>query len=253
MTGLAITVENVSVRFRPFVERKPTLRKAIAAGGVRERAEITALNGVSFDVQKGEAFGVIGPNGAGKSTLMRVLAGTLRPDGGRALTFGRTSTLLQLGVGFNSELSGSRNIYLGGLAAGMRKRDIDDSYDDIVDYAELWSAIDRPVKTYSSGMFARLAFSVGMHLNPDILLLDEVMSVGDEAFRQKSEQAMKDLLERAGTIVFVSHNLDKLAEFCDRAMWLDSGLVQEIGPSEGVVDAYRSRVKSGGSDEKRAS
>lgn len=253
MSGLAITVENVSVRFRPFVERKPTLRKAIAAGGVRERAEITALNGVSFDVQKGEAFGVIGPNGAGKSTLMRVLAGTLRPDGGRALTFGRTSTLLQLGVGFNSELSGSRNIYLGGLAAGMRKRDIDDSYDDIVDYAELWSAIDRPVKTYSSGMFARLAFSVGMHLNPDILLLDEVMSVGDEAFRQKSEQAMKDLLERAGTIVFVSHNLDKLAEFCDRAMWLDSGLVQEIGPSEGVVDAYRSRVKSGGSDEKRAS
>jgi ABC-type polysaccharide/polyol phosphate transport system ATPase subunit len=241
--------EEVTVRFRPFVERKPTLRKAVARGGLRQRVEITALDNVSFTVEKGEAFGVIGPNGAGKSTLMRVLAGTLRPDEGRAITYGRTSTLLQLGVGFNAELSGRRNIYLGGLAAGLRKREVDEVFDDVVEYAELWDAIDRPVKTYSSGMFARLAFSVGMHLNPDILLLDEILSVGDESFRHKSEQAMQDLLDRSGTIVFVSHNLDKLAEFCDRAMWLDRGRIREEGPSDTVVADYRSSIAHSGRSE----
>ena len=246
MNQTAIVAEGVTVRFRPYIERKPTLRRAVANVGMREKTEIEALDAVSFTVNRGEAFGVIGPNGAGKSTLMRVLAGTLRPDEGRAVTYGRTSTLLQLGVGFNAELSGARNIYLGGLAAGMRKREIDEAFNDIVEYAGLWDAIHRPVKTYSSGMFARLAFSVGMHLNPDILLLDEVMSVGDEAFRKKSEQAMMDLLARAGTIVFVSHNLDKVAEFCDRTMWLDRGQIQQIGRSLEVVDAYRSGVKLGG-------
>lgn len=244
MSELAILAEGVTVRFKPYIERKPTLRRALANVGMREKAEIVALDSVSFTVNRGEAFGVIGPNGAGKSTLMRVLAGTLRPDEGRAITSGRTSTLLQLGVGFNNELSGARNIYLGGLAAGMRKKDIDESFDDIVEYAGLWDAIHRPVKTYSSGMFARLAFSVGMHLDPEILLLDEVMSVGDEAFRQKSEQALMDLLGRAGTIVFVSHNLDKIAEFCDRAMWLDHGKIRILGTAEEVVEAYRTSVPS---------
>lgn len=248
MSDLAILAEGITVRFKPYIERKPTLRRAVANVGMREKVEIVALDSVSFTVNRGEAFGVIGPNGAGKSTLMRVLAGTLRPDEGRAITYGRTSTLLQLGVGFNSELSGARNIYLGGLAAGMRKKQIDDAFDHIVDYAGLREAISRPVKTYSSGMFARLAFSVGMHLNPDILLLDEVMSVGDESFRHKSERAMRDLLDRAGTIVFVSHNLDKLAEFCDRAMWLDEGRVQKLGASDEVVEAYRAGVKTSGGD-----
>jgi teichoic acid transport system ATP-binding protein len=134
---------------------------------------------------------------------------------------GRASTLLQLGVGFNTELSGHRNVYLGGLAAGMRKKEIDESYDDIVRYAELEEAIDRPVKTYSSGMFSRLAFSVAMHLDPEVLLLDEVLAVGDEGFRKKSMQAMRDLLDRSGTIVFVSHSLNNVEEFCDRAIWLE--------------------------------
>ena len=244
MSEVAIRAEEVTVRFRPYVERKPTLRKAVAQGRTRARAEITALDSVSFEVAKGEAFGVVGHNGAGKSTLMRVLAGTLRPDSGRALTYGRTSTLLQLGVGFNSELSGRRNIYLGGLASGMRKAEIDEKFDDIVSYAELWPAIDRPVKTYSSGMFARLGFSVGMHLNPDILLLDEILSVGDQSFSQKSQQAMSDLLERSGTIVFVSHNLDKVAEFCNRALWLDGGKVMKVADAESVVQAYRADVNS---------
>jgi ABC-type polysaccharide/polyol phosphate transport system ATPase subunit len=206
---------------------------------------VRALDQVSFEVMKGEAFGIVGRNGAGKSTLLRVVAGTLRPDGGRAVSWGRTSTLLQLGVGFNAELSGIRNIYLGGLAAGLRRARIDEIFDDIVAYAELEEAIDRPIKTYSSGMLARLAFSIGMHLEPDILLLDEIMSVGDESFKAKSEKTMQDLLARSGTIVFVSHNLGKVAEFCDRAMWLERGVVQGIGPAEEVVDGYLAAVAAG--------
>ncbi|MGH8916388.1 MAG: ABC transporter ATP-binding protein [Acidimicrobiia bacterium] len=242
---IAISAEEVTVQFRPFVERKPTLRKTVANFRSREKETVTALDGVSFVVNKGEAFGIVGRNGAGKSTLLRVVAGTLRPDAGRVVSSGRTSTLLQLGVGFNFELSGIRNIYLGGLAAGLRKTRIDEIFDDIVAYAELEEAIDRPIKTYSSGMLARLAFSIGMHLEPDILLLDEILSVGDESFRTKSEQAMQDLLDRAGTIVFVSHNLSKVAEFCDRAMWMERGLVKEIGPADEVVEHYRAAVAAG--------
>lgn len=181
---------------------------------------------------------------AGKSTLLRVLAGTLRPDTGKAVINGRTSTLLQLGVGFNTELSGRRNIYLGGLAGGLRKAQIDELFDYIVEYAELDYAIDRPMKTYSSGMFARLAFSVGMHLDPDVLLLDEILSVGDEGFREKSTQTMQDVLDRSGTIVFVSHALPKVAEFCDRVMWLERGHIRSIGPSEETVEQYRAWIAS---------
>lgn len=244
MRDPAIIAEDITVRFRPYIDRKPTLRRTVARAGSRERAEVKALTDVSFTVNKGEAYGIVGSNGAGKSTLLRVLAGTLRPDGGRAVTYGKTSTLLQLGVGFNAQLSGARNIYLGCLAAGLRKREIDDLFDEIVGYAELWDAIERPVKTYSSGMFARLAFSIGMHLDPDILLLDEVLSVGDEAFKTKSQESMSTLLERSGTIIFVSHNLTKVAEFCDRAMWLDHGEVQTEGVAESVVDRYRLGVSA---------
>jgi ABC-type polysaccharide/polyol phosphate transport system ATPase subunit len=242
---IAVSAEGVTVAFRPFVERKPTLRKTLANFRSRERETVIALDHVSFEVKRGEAFGIVGSNGAGKSTLMRVVAGTLRPDEGRVVTTGRTSTLLQLGVGFNAELSGTRNIYLGGLAAGLRRATIDEILDDIVKYAELEEAIDRPIKTYSSGMLSRLAFSIGMHLEPDILLLDEILSVGDEAFRTKSEQAMQDLLDRSGTILFVSHSLSKVAEFCDRAMWLEKGVVKDLGPAEEVVERYRTAVAAG--------
>lgn len=239
MTRPAILVEDVGVRFRPYVDKKPTLRKSVATRRTRQQEEVVALDHVSFRVEKGEAFGVIGHNGAGKSTLLRVMAKTLKPNSGRVVVNGRASTLLQLGVGFNPELSGSRNIYLGGLAAGLRKADIEPIFDDVVEYAGLGHAIDRPVKTYSSGMFARLAFSVSMHLDPDILLLDEVLAVGDAEFREKSMQTMKELLQRSGTIVFVSHALPQVADFCDRAMWLAHGKVQMIGEASEVVDAYK--------------
>lgn len=237
MTRPSILVEDLYVRFRPYVDRKPTLRRNLGRRRVQE--DVVALDHVSFKVNPGEAFGIIGRNGAGKSTLLRCVAGTLRPNSGKVVVNGRTSTLLQLGVGFNPELSGHRNVYLGGLAAGMRKKEIDERYDEIVSYAELEEAIHRPVKTYSSGMFSRLAFSVAMHLDPDVLLLDEVLAVGDESFRKKSTQTMRDLLERSGTIVFVSHSLNNVREFCDRAIWLERGKVAAEGTAEEVVDAYR--------------
>jgi ABC-type polysaccharide/polyol phosphate transport system ATPase subunit len=238
----SIEVQELFVEFRPYVERKPTLRRSVNKLHQRLQTNVVALDHISFSVAQGEAFGIIGPNGAGKSTLLRCIAGTLRPNSGRVVVRGRTSTLLQLGVGFNPELSGSRNVYLGGLAGGLRKKQIDELFDEIVEYAELGDAIDRPVKTYSSGMFSRLAFSVGMHLDPEILLLDEVLAVGDESFREKSMQAMEDLLDRAGTIVFVSHTLERVEEFCDRAIWLDKGRIAAEGASGEVVAKYKQAV-----------
>lgn len=242
MSQPSIVVEDLFVRFRPYVERKPTLRRTLGRRRVQE--EVIALDHVSFSVDPGEAFGVIGRNGAGKSTLLRCVAGTLRPNGGKAVVHGRASTLLQLGVGFIPELTGRRNVYLGGLAAGMRKHDIDERFDEIVEYAELEKAIDRPMKTYSAGMFARLAFSVAMNLDPDVLLLDEILAVGDASFQEKSLEAMRALLDRAGTILFVSHSLSSVEEFCDRAIWLDRGRIEAIGSSPEVVNAYRKSVKT---------
>jgi ABC-2 type transport system ATP-binding protein/teichoic acid transport system ATP-binding protein len=235
-------MEGVSVRFRQYVDRRPTLRRSLATFRHKETQLVEALKDVSFEVQKGEAFGVVGQNGAGKSTLLRVMARTLRPDEGRVVVRGRMSTLLQLGVGFNAQLSGSRNIYLGGLVAGLTKDEVDERFDEIVEYSELGDAIYRPMKTYSSGMFSRLAFAVAMHLDPDILLLDEVLAVGDEGFKQKSKATMQDLLGRSGSIVYVSHAVKQLADFCDRAIWLKEGAVAAIGDAGDVVEEYRAFV-----------
>ena len=243
MSDPAIIAKDITVRFRPMVDRKPTLRRSLGRMRHRETQELVALDAVDLTINKGEAFGIIGSNGAGKSTLLRVMARTLKPDEGTINVYGKASTLLQLGVGFNMELSGRRNVLLGGLAAGLRKSEIDAKFDSIVDYAELGSAIDRPVRTYSSGMFSRLAFSVGMALEPNILLLDEVLAVGDESFRAKSMATMRDLLASAGTIVFVSHAMPNVAEFCDRVMWLEHGKPRLLGEAGAVVEAYQAEVR----------
>lgn len=244
MNDPAIIVKDVSVTYRPYLDRSPTLRRSLGRLRHRTTTEVHALQDVSFEVGKGEAFGIIGSNGAGKSTLLRVLAGTLIPDEGSIEIRGRTSTLLQLGLGFNPELSGIENVYLGAMAGGLRKADAERILDSVVEYAELDAAIQRPVKTYSSGMFARLAFSVAMHLEPEILLLDEVLAVGDESFKEKSMDTMRSLLDRAGTIVFVSHSLPKVSEFCRRVAWLEQGTVREVGPAGDVVENYRDWVRS---------
>jgi ABC-type polysaccharide/polyol phosphate transport system ATPase subunit len=238
----ALAVDSVTVTFRPLIDRKPTLRKSLGRLRHREKEILVALDDVTLTINKGEAFGIIGSNGAGKSTLLKVMAKTLKPDKGTVNVYGKTSTLLSLGLGMKPDLSGRRNVYLGGLAAGLRKKEIDEKFDSIVDYADIGEAIDRPVKTYSSGMFSRLAFAVAMAIEPNIMLLDEVLAVGDEEFRDKSLQTMRDLLDNAGTIVFVSHALPNVVEFCNRAMLIDQGRVRAIGPSDAVVEQYKTEV-----------
>ncbi|MCY4370342.1 MAG: ABC transporter ATP-binding protein [bacterium] len=235
----AVSVNGVGVTFRSYVEQVPTMRRMVARGRLRRSTSVVALDDVSFDVDRGETFGLVGDNGAGKSTLLRVIARTMRPDNGTVTVRGETSTLLQLGAGFNLELSGRRNVYLSGLAHGLRRAEITRLFDDIVDYAGLAEAIDRPLKSYSSGMLSRLAFSISMHLLPDILLLDEVLAVGDAGFREKSLGAMRDLLVRGGTVIVASHSLQMVVEMCDRVLWLERGKIRGLGPAAPVIEAYR--------------
>ncbi len=244
MTRPAIRLENVGVSFRPFVDSRPTLRRGLK----RAQETVVALKDVSFDVMPGEAFGVVGHNGAGKTTLLKVMAQTLAPTYGKVVVNGTVSTLLSLGVGFKPQLSGRRNIYLGGLAVGLTRAEIDSLFDSIVDYAELRDAIDRPVSSYSSGMFARLAFAISIHLDPEIILLDEVLAVGDASFKEKSMTSMQEMLEQSGTIVLVSHSMSRVAEFCDRVVWIDHGTVRALGPAKEVVQQYGEAVaaKKGG-------
>lgn len=244
MTRPAIRLENVGVSFRPFVDSRPTLRRGLK----RAQETVVALKDVSFDVMPGEAFGVVGHNGAGKTTLLKVMAQTLAPTYGKVVVNGSVSTLLSLGVGFKPQLSGRRNIYLGGLAVGLSRAEIDSLFDSIVDYAELWDAIDRPVSLYSSGMFARLAFAISIHLDPEIILLDEVLAVGDASFREKSMASMQEMLEQSGTIVLVTHSMGRAAGFCDRVAWIDHGTVRALGPAKEVVAQYAEAVaaKKGG-------
>jgi ABC-type polysaccharide/polyol phosphate transport system ATPase subunit len=238
----ALVARGLEVEYRPFVERKPTLRKAMRLRRQRTVEPVRALDGVDLTVRRGEALGIIGSNGAGKSTLLRVLSGALPPDAGTVDVFGASPLLLALGIGFNRQLSGRRNVYLGGLAAGMRKSEIDAVFDEVVGYADLGTAIDRPVVTYSSGMYARLAFAIAMQTRPDILLVDELFAVGDEAFKAKSQETMESMLDGAGTIVIVSHAMARMKQFCDRIAWMDAGKIRATGDPTEIVAAYRRHV-----------
>jgi ABC-type polysaccharide/polyol phosphate transport system ATPase subunit len=237
----AIVASHLTVKFRPFTERRPSLRRHGLAALRRREKPVVAVDDVSLTVYKGEALGIIGSNGAGKTTLLRVLAGTLPPDAGEVEVFSREApTMLSLGAGFNRKLSGRRNVYLGGLAAGLQKPEIDAMFDDIVAYSGLADAIDRPTSTYSSGMFARLAFAVAIRRNPQILLLDEVFAVGDQAFKKKSAETMQRLLAGAGTIVMVSHGLARLRRFCHRLAWMDQGRLMAVGDADEIAAQYLS-------------
>ena len=236
----AINVEDVSVTYRTSFERAPTLRSTMLRLGRRERVvrEIEAVRNVSFDVPHGTVLGVVGANGAGKSTLMRTIAGILPPTAGRVEVHGRVSTLLALGVGFNRKLTGRENVVLGGLAAGLKREQLAEKYDDIVAFAELEEFMDMPMRTYSSGMYGRLAFSVAVNMDPDILLIDEALSVGDARFRRKSADKMRELCGEDRTVVLVSHALGTIQELCDQAIWMDKGELRMWDEPESVIDAY---------------
>jgi ABC-type polysaccharide/polyol phosphate transport system ATPase subunit len=235
-----IRVEDVSVTYRTSLERAPTLRGTVLKLGRRERVirEIEALKHVSFEVPHGQVLGVVGANGAGKSTLMRTMAGILPPSSGRVEVNGRVSTLLSLGVGFNRRLTGRDNVVLGGLAAGLTREQVAEKYEEIVAFAELGDFMDMPMRTYSSGMYGRLALSVAFTMDPDILIIDEALSVGDARFRRKSFERMRELCSEDRTIVLVSHALGTIQELCDAALWMDKGRLRMSDDPTAVVDAY---------------
>ncbi|MGH2948483.1 MAG: ABC transporter ATP-binding protein [Solirubrobacteraceae bacterium] len=235
-----ISVQDVSVTYRTSLESRPTLRSTLMRFGRRERVirEVRALKRVTFDVAHGKVLGVVGANGAGKSTLMRTVAGILPPTEGRVEVHGRVSTLLALGVGFNRRLTGRENVVLGGLAAGLTRDELAEKYDEIVGWAELDDFMDMPMRTYSSGMYGRLAFAVAVHMHPDILIIDEALSVGDARFRRKSLDKMRELCSEDRTVLLVSHALGTIEELCDEAIWMHKGKLKLWDEPAAVVDAY---------------
>jgi ABC-type polysaccharide/polyol phosphate transport system ATPase subunit len=242
-----VRVEHLSLTYRTTFERRPTLKQAVRRMGRRNRAvrEIHAVRDVSFDVEQGTVLGIIGSNGAGKSTLMRAIAGIMPPTEGRVMVRGRVSTLLALGVGFNANLSGRENVILGGLAAGYSRDEIEAKYDEIAEFTELGDFLDLPMRAYSSGMFSRLAFSVAVHMDPDILLVDEALSAGDAHFKAKAAEKMNELVASARTMFLVSHALGAIKDMCSDAIWLHQGQVVRRGAPEDVIAAYTRFVKVG--------
>ncbi|MCW2801987.1 MAG: teichoic acid transport system ATP-binding protein [Propionibacteriaceae bacterium] len=241
----AVKVDDLSITYRTTFERKPTLKTALVRFGRGERAvkEVHAIKNVSFEVRNGSAMGIIGANGAGKSTLMRAMAGILPPTSGSIEVWGRASTLLALGVGFNNALSGRENIILGGLASGLSRKEVEERADQIAEWTELGDFIDMPMRTYSSGMSARVGFSVAVHMRPDILMIDEALSTGDAHFREKANAKMAELRESARAMFLVSHGLGSIKEMCNEAIWLDHGTLMMRGEPEEVVDAYMKFLK----------
>jgi ABC-type polysaccharide/polyol phosphate transport system ATPase subunit len=233
----AVKVEDVSVTYRMSLERRPTLKGRLTRRemGVRE---IEAVKNVSFEVRRGIVMGVMGANGAGKSTLMRAISGILPPTSGRIEVVGQVSTLLALGVGFNKDISGRENVVLGGLAAGLTREQLREKYDAIVEFAELEEFMDMPMRAYSSGMYGRLGFSVAVNLEPDVLVVDEALSVGDARFRRKSFEKMRELCSQDRTIVLVSHSLGAIQDLADEAIWMHKGKLRMQGDPDEVVDSY---------------
>jgi teichoic acid transport system ATP-binding protein len=241
----AVVVEDLWVRYRAAVDRKPTLRRALARLGRRERSvrTIDAVKGITLDVPSGTVLGIIGRNGAGKSTLLRTIAGILPPSEGRVTVRGQVSTLLALGVGFNRELSGRDNVILGGMAAGFARREITTRLPDIEAFAELGEFIDYPMHTYSSGMFGRLAFAVAVHMEPDILLIDEALSTGDAAFKEKCLDKISELVGQARTILLVSHGMRVVRDLATECLWLHKGEIRGRGDPESVIEQYSAFTK----------
>lgn len=243
--GAAVVLEGVSKSFR-ISRRRPgtgTLKSEIVdwLRGRRGAAwtNVAAIRAVSLAVGRGETLGLIGRNGSGKSTLLRLIAGIHRPDAGSVSVEGRVSTLIELGAGFHPEITGRENVVINGMILGLTRRQILDRYDAIVRFAELEPFMDAPVRTYSSGMYARLGFSVAVHVDPEILLVDEVLAVGDEAFLHKCKRKFDELRAAGKTIVLVTHDLTTVEQWCDRAAWLESGRLEAAGGSSKVVEAYR--------------
>jgi len=240
----AIEIDDLWKRYYLYGEKNNTLKSAVLNRfqHLATRKEFWALQGVSLRIGRGQTVGIIGNNGAGKSTLLRLLSGLGRPTRGRVHYSGRVSTLLELGTGFSPDFSGRANVYTSGIVSGLTRREVADRFDNIVDFAELRDFIDAPVRTYSSGMFVRLAFATAINLDPDVVVVDEVLAVGDIRFQQKCLNRLREFKEAGKTIVLVSHAMGQIEDLCDEVIWLDAGKVRAHGLTADVIGQYRERV-----------
>ncbi len=251
----AIEIENLVRIYQKYSaqHRLRTFKSALLKGdlfrSLRPDELVHALDDISFKVDTGTTFGVIGENGSGKSTLLKVVAGIAKPTSGSVKVFGKVAALIELGAGFHPEITGRENIFINGIMLGLSKKEINEKYDDIVRFAELEEFVDAPVKTYSSGMYMRLGFSIAINVNPDVLLVDEVMAVGDASFVPKCLDRIDDFRRRKKTILFVSHDLITVEKICDRVAWIKNGRMQTIGEARRVIDAYLQDVAEKKEDE----
>lgn len=234
----AVSIEGVSKRFRLYAERNQTLKATVVNRRRVAYEELWALRDVNLEIPVGSTFGLVGENGSGKSTLLKCISRILTPDEGRISVRGDVAALLELGAGFHPELSGRENVYLNGSILGLSGRALDKRFDDIVEFAGLERFIDAPVKNYSSGMYVRLGFSVAINVDPAILLIDEVLAVGDEAFQRRCNEKIAELKASGRTIVVVSHALGVMRDLCDQIAWLENGRLQNVGTAASVVDGY---------------
>ena len=234
----AVLLDGLGKRFRLTHDRNWTLKATVLAGHRTRYEEFWALRGIDLDIPHGSTFGIIGGNGSGKSTLLKMLAGILRPDEGTATVNGRLSALLELGAGFHPELTGRENVYLNGAILGFTSKEIRRRFDDIVGFAELDRFIDEPVRNYSSGMYVRLGFSVAIHVEPEILLVDEVLAVGDHTFQKRCLDRFAQLKAEGRTIILVSHDLDMVGWLCEQTAWIQQGTLRAVGPSPNVIERF---------------
>lgn len=245
MSELAIEVSDVSMKYRLATEKVDSLKHFLIKKVRREMQyeDFYALNMLTFSVYKGEVLGIIGKNGAGKSTLLKIIAGVLKPTSGKVIRRGTIAPLIELGAGFNGELTGLENIYLNGLLLGYSRKFITEKIEEIIEFADLGKFIHTPIKNYSSGMKARLGFSIATIVKPEILIVDEILAVGDAEFRKKSERKIMEMIEQGITVLFVSHSLEQVSRLCNRVMWLEQGCLREIGDTQKVISNYQATLK----------
>lgn len=247
-SDIAIKVDHVSMHFNMTSERIDSLRDYLTKLFSHQLFynDFIAVNDVSFEVKKGEIFGVVGTNGSGKSTLLKMIAGVLKPTKGEIVSYGKLAPLIELGAGFDGNLTGKENVYLNGALLGYTQEYLDKHYEEIVEFSELGEFMNMPLKNYSSGMIARIAFAIATSVSPDILLADEILSVGDFMFQQKCEKRIKEMMKNGVTILLVSHNFDQIESLCDRCIWIEKSKPIMIGDTKEVCKRYREEISAKG-------
>ena len=235
---LAVSISEVGKRFKRHTDRRGSLKELIVRGRAKNEEDFWAVRDVSIDIPKGSVYGLIGHNGSGKSTLLKMIGGIYRPTTGSIVTDGRVAALIELGAGFHPELSGRENVFLNGAILGMTRKELERRYSDIVEFAGIERFIDSPVRNYSNGMIVRLGFAIAAHVDPEILLIDEILSVGDQTFQRKSAEKIEEFKRDGRTIVIVSHGMSQVQQLCENVAWLDKGILRAVGPSASVIAEY---------------